>query len=108
MERAGSDLKLLMDVMHNNSLEEARTETKVLLSKGSLQQRSTGHRLLHFILPSPTAGILTAQEAKQAVGPASPCFRAGCWSPFVGSHGLEELTGDNHQCDSTLWHRGTN
>lgn len=63
-----------MEVMHNDSLEEARVEIKLLLSESNLHQWSLGHRSLLFILPIPTAGILTAQEAEQAVGPASPCF----------------------------------
>lgn len=47
-----------MEVMHNESLEKARMEMKLLLSEGNPHQCSLGHRPLLCILP--IASILMA------------------------------------------------
>lgn len=70
-----------MQVMHN-SLEEARIQMKLLLFEGNLCQWSMGHRPLLFILPNPTASILTAQEAEQAGAPASRASELGVGVPL--------------------------
>lgn len=63
-----------MEVMHNDSLEAARVEMRLLLSEGNLYLCTLGHKPLLLILPRPTTAIPMAQEAEQAVGLASLCF----------------------------------